>query len=269
MGASNTKKWSDEQLVYMKWLSVPPALRNPQHKAELARQLDLDVSTFFYWEQKPGWDNACSLMALKTMKDFEPQIQHASLMNMLSPARGWQERVARGRYFLSFLYSAAEQGMFNEILTSQERNASNSMIEAKRQYALLKFAELPPEQQSTFSEILQGLGKLESDPNAVPVMLEGQELIERAAASVHNYVDMSKLDEWQERNGKPVTRAEKREAKLKAKAEREGAGDTSTEPTRYIIPLRPELQPHAHIIPVDSEGEYYDDEHTPGYYEDE
>jgi hypothetical protein len=268
-GTKRGQGWTDEQLAYMQWLSIPPALRQPPTKSELARQLNLDISTFFYWEKKPGWSNALSLVALKTLKDLEPQILQARIANMLTP-QGWQERVAYDRYIKPHLYAAANDGLFDEVLPSAERQNTHSMLEAKRQYALERFAELPPDTQSTVQSILQGLGKLEASFNSTNGLITGQEATERVTANLTAYLNEDKLQDYIARNGGQITRREKRALKAQAKLDKEqgqGGGGTDNEanpPTRMIIQLRPELQQT--IVPADAPD---DSEYLGDYDEDE
>lgn len=75
-------KWSEEQKIFMEWLSLPKDMREPATHVELAKQLQVSNAMLSRWKQLPGFWDGVEQVHIKKLRErlgdiYEALIEHA------------------------------------------------------------------------------------------------------------------------------------------------------------------------------------------------
>jgi len=70
-------KWTANQIKYQHWLAQSKYERIPPTKELYAVELGVDAATLWRWEQKPGWDNAITQIALTYLRKDTAEVLQA------------------------------------------------------------------------------------------------------------------------------------------------------------------------------------------------
>lgn len=70
-------KWTANQLKYQHWLAQSKYDRLPPTKELFASELGVDAATLWRWEQKPGWAEAVTQIALNYLQRDTAEVLQA------------------------------------------------------------------------------------------------------------------------------------------------------------------------------------------------
>ena len=75
MGKKAQTRWTADQIRYQHWLALSRFERQPPTKELYAKNvLGIDPVTLWRWEQKPGWDEAVTQIALTELRKHVPEV---------------------------------------------------------------------------------------------------------------------------------------------------------------------------------------------------
>jgi hypothetical protein len=95
MDAKIAKEWTDKQRVYMAWLALPAALREPKTQQAFADALEVDVTTLWRWRQQPAFRNEVRSILVDKLE--------SSMSDVLDTIR--RKAIDGDRDFVNFYFS--------------------------------------------------------------------------------------------------------------------------------------------------------------------
>jgi hypothetical protein len=193
-------EWTEDQKKVMRWLSLPPQLRQPSTFRKLCTSLNngkgYHHSSVYDWFRLVGWKEAVSKMACQILLDMEPFIAQAALSNMITP-EGWQERIGHERYRKKGLLDLKSQGYLDEVSDTPSDDALKT--EQRRTFAAERLALMPDQQREEFRELLSDLVGLDVYAPTIfrtsELSVSGSEVDERPLPfTVEKWVDIEQED---------------------------------------------------------------------------
>lgn len=75
-------KWTNEQEIFMQWLSLPKDMREPATQSELAKQLEVSDAMLSRWKKIPGFWDGVEQIHIKKLRErlgdiYEALVDHA------------------------------------------------------------------------------------------------------------------------------------------------------------------------------------------------
>ncbi len=75
MARKNTQpRWTADQIRYQHWLALSKYERKPHTKELFAKDIGVDFTTLWRWEQKPGWNETVAQIAMASLRAHVPEV---------------------------------------------------------------------------------------------------------------------------------------------------------------------------------------------------
>ena len=149
------RHWTEEQLALMRWLCLPPQLREQKTLTAFAEYINTPRRTVYSWFEIPGFEEAKAKMAIQVQLELDADFRKAQMENMLTPT-GWQERIAYYRYQFLPMLAMAKDGQLDDVRLLPASATPTVSIEQAQE----ELKSLPEPLKYQFLHILQNLGAI-------------------------------------------------------------------------------------------------------------
>lgn len=148
-----------KQEAFMRWLCLPPELREHESRIKLAEFLDVERQTLYEWEKQSGFQERLQKIAAKAMLELSPYFLRQLASDLLTPGNDKAHQVY-WRYIQPRLETMQEQGLLKDATAEAEGRLT-------QEQAVALFLEIPQEYQAKVLAALETAGKIEKDTVSV------------------------------------------------------------------------------------------------------
>jgi hypothetical protein len=126
-------KWSDEQKVFMEWLSLPKEMREPATQHELAKELRVTDAVLSRWKAIPGFWEGVEQVHIKKLRERLGELYEALFQLAVS---GKHPKYMEMAFQLAKEQFGAEKKV-SVTITKEEAQVMTTEKLAERAYSLL------------------------------------------------------------------------------------------------------------------------------------
>jgi hypothetical protein len=148
-----------KQEAFMRWLCLPPELREYSSREKLAEVFEVERSTLYEWERQAGFQDRLQKIAAKAMLELSPYFLRTLASDLLTPGNDKAHQVY-WRYIQPRLETMKAQGLLDDATTEAEGRLT-------QEQAIALFMEIPEEYQQKVLAALQASGKMEGNTASV------------------------------------------------------------------------------------------------------